>query len=223
MAAAGPPTKWGPTALVSLLGEVYGLSCLSRCIPVEGCLLSACVSCVVVQLDKTSLLKKSVLGLSSAVCEEHSHCSQPLQLFFLPEKNIVLPNTLAKHVSQKEQIEHHANGKTRVTMHSTCLPNKTVCAGLFITRAKDLRMGNKNGHWPSCCTACIQRMQWPGYSPKNTCHLTRCTAKQQSPHENNETAFNLVLHCPYEQTTQPCKVRLLRVFRCPWLRSWRRR
>ena len=27
---------------------------------------------------------------------------------------------------------------------------------------------------------------------------------------------------PHEQTTQPCKVRLLRVFRCPWLRSWKR-
>ena len=73
------------------------------------------------------------------------------------------------------------------------------------------------------CTACILRTQRPGYSPKNTCHLIGCTATQQSPHENNETAFNLVLHCPYEQTTQPCTVRLLRVFRCPWLRSWRRR
>ena len=72
-------------------------------------------------------------------------------------------------------------------------------------------------------TACILRTQRPGYSPKNTFHLTGCAAKQQSPHENDETAFNLVLHCPYEQTTQPCKVRLLRVFRCPWLCSWRRR
>ena len=72
-------------------------------------------------------------------------------------------------------------------------------------------------------TMCILRMHRPGYSPKNTCHLTSCKAKQQSPHENNETAFNLVLHCPYEQTTQSCKVRLLRVFRCLRLRSWRRR
>ena len=72
-------------------------------------------------------------------------------------------------------------------------------------------------------TACILCTQRPGYSPKNTCHLTGCITKQQSPHENNETTFNLVLHCPYEQTTQPCKVRLLRVFRCLWLRSWRRR
>ena len=53
-------------------------------------------------------------------------------------------------------------------------------------------------------TACMLRTQRPGYSPKNTCHLTSCTAKQQSPHENDETAFKLVLHCPYEQTTQPC-------------------
>ena len=30
---------------------------------------------------------------------------------------------------------------------------------------------------PSCCTACILRTQRPGYSPKNTCHLTGCTAK----------------------------------------------
>ena len=72
-------------------------------------------------------------------------------------------------------------------------------------------------------TACILRTQRLGYSPKNTCHLTGCTAKQQSPHENDEITFNLVLHCPYEQTTQPCEVRLLRVFRCPWLHSWRRR
>ena len=59
--------------------------------------------------------------------------------------------------------------------------------------------------------------------PRIPVTLLVCTAKQQSPHENDETAFNLVLHCPYEQTTQPCKVRLLQVFRCPWLRSWRRR
>ena len=26
-------------------------------------------------------------------------------------------------------------------------------------------------------TACILRTQRPGYSPKNTCHLTGCTAK----------------------------------------------
>ena len=58
------------------------------------------------------------------------------------------------------------------------------------------------------CTACILRTQRPGYSPKNTCHLTGCTAKQQSPDENNKTAFNLVLHCPYEQT-----------MRCPLTRS----
>ena len=32
--------------------------------------MSASVSCVVVQLDKRSLLKKSALGLSSVVCEE---------------------------------------------------------------------------------------------------------------------------------------------------------
>ena len=61
-------------------------------------------------------------------------------------------------------------------------------------------------------TACILRTQRPGYSPKNTCHLTGCTAKQQSPHENDETAFNLVLHCPYEQTTQPCKVACFECF-----------
>ena len=31
-------------------------------------------------------------------------------------------------------------------------------------------------------------------------YLFGSTAKQQSPHENNEIAFNLELHCPYEQT-----------------------
>ena len=59
-----------------------------------------------------------------------------------------------------------------------------------------------DGPWPSSCTACalrayyvrtacILRTQRLGYSPKNTCHLSSSTAKQQSPHENNETAFNL--------------------------------
>ena len=39
-------------------------------------------------------------------------------------------------------------------------------------------------------TACILRTQRLGYSPKNTCHLSSSKAKQQSPHENNENAFN---------------------------------
>ena len=62
--------------------------------------------------------------------------------------------------------------------------------------------------WGSCCTACILRTQRLGYSPKNTTHLSSSTAKQQSPHENNETAFNLVINCRYEQANQPCKVQL---------------
>ena len=57
-------------------------------------------------------------------------------------------------------------------------------------------------------TACILRTQRLGYSPKNTCHLSNSTVKQQSPHENNETAFNLVINCRYEQATQLCKVQL---------------
>ena len=51
-------------------------------------------------------------------------------------------------------------------------------------------------------TTCILHTQRPGYKPKKTCHLSSSTAKQQSPHENNKIAFNLVLHCPYEQPTQ---------------------
>ena len=38
-------------------------------------------------------------------------------------------------------------------------------------------------------TACILRTQRRGYSPKDTFHLSSSTAKQQSPHENNENAF----------------------------------
>ena len=57
-------------------------------------------------------------------------------------------------------------------------------------------------------TACILRTQRLGYSPKNTSHLSSSTAKQQSPHENNETAFNLVINCHYEQANQPCKIQL---------------
>ena len=50
-------------------------------------------------------------------------------------------------------------------------------------------------------TVHILRMRMPGYSPKITCHLSDSTAKQQSPQDNNETAFKLVPQCPYEQTT----------------------
>ena len=50
---------------------------------------------------------------------------------------------------------------------------------------------NTRSHWPSSCTARALRMQRLRYSPKNTCHLSSSTAKQQSPHENNETAFKL--------------------------------
>ena len=45
---------------------------------------------------------------------------------------------------------------------------------------------------------CVLRTERLRYSPKNTSHLSSSTAKQQSPHENNETAFNLVINCHYE-------------------------
>ena len=51
-----------------------------------------------------------------------------------------------------------------------------------------LKLCNPRG---SSCTACILRTQRLGYSPKNTYHLSSSTAKQQRPHENSETAFNL--------------------------------
>ena len=57
-------------------------------------------------------------------------------------------------------------------------------------------------------TACILRTQRLGYSPKNTCHLFTSTANQQSPHQNNKTAFGLVIKCRYEQANQPYKVQL---------------
>ena len=47
-----------------------------------------------------------------------------------------------------------------------------------------------------------------GNSLKITCHLSASMAKQQSPQDNNETAFKLVLQCTYEQTTHSCKVQL---------------
>ena len=62
----------------------------------------------------------------------------------------------------------------------------------------------------SCCTVCALHTQMPGYSPRIAYLLFDSTAKQQSPQDNNETAFKLVLQCLYEQTTQPCKVQLCR-------------
>ena len=64
-------------------------------------------------------------------------------------------------------------------------------------------------------TACILRTQRLGYSPKNTYHLSSSTAKQQSPHENNETAFNL-----NEQATQPCKVQLCKGMQDAHMFKW---
>ena len=68
-------------------------------------------------------------------------------------------------------------------------------------------------------TACILRTQRLGYLPKNTCHLSSSTAKQQSPHENNETAFNLpTLNMSFfhkvqlGQTQNPCFLTPLQCF-----------
>ena len=113
-----------------------------------------------------------------------------------------------------------AAGKGVITRHN---PPSRVLDAAYMQREKGRKQLTKAKLLNCVRTACILLTQRPGYSPKNTSHLTGCTVKQQSPHENDETAFNLVLHCPYEQTTQPCEVRLLRVFQCPWLRSWRRR
>ena len=48
----------------------------------------------------------------------------------------------------------------------------------------------------------------PGNSPRITYHLLDSTAKQQSPQDDNKSAFKLVLQCTYEQTTQFCKVHI---------------
>ena len=68
-------------------------------------------------------------------------------------------------------------------------------------------------------TACILRTQRLGYSPKNTCHLSSSTVKQQRPHENNETAFNLpTLNMSFfhkvqlGQTQNPCFLTPLQCF-----------
>ena len=82
--------------------------------------------------------------------------------------------------------------------------------GIHGTRAKFL-------HY--VCTVCILRTQRLGHSPKNTCHLSSSTAKQQSPHENNKTAFNLpTLNMSFfhkvqlGQTQNPCFLTPLQCF-----------
>ena len=69
-------------------------------------------------------------------------------------------------------------------------------------------------------TACILRTQRLGYSPKNTCHLFSSTAKQQSPHENNKTAFTLVIKCRYKQANQPYKVQLCKGMQDAHMFKW---
>ena len=83
------------------------------------------------------------------------------------------------------------------------MKSRDKCVGVQCSKSYDFRSLR-----PSSCTACAVRTQRLGYSPKNTRHLTSSTAKQQGPHENNESAFNLVINCRYEQATQPCKVQL---------------
>ena len=68
-------------------------------------------------------------------------------------------------------------------------------------------------------TVCILHMHRLGYSPKNTCHMSSSTAKQQSPHKNNETAFNLpTLNMSFfhrvqlGQTQNPCFLTPLQCF-----------
>ena len=53
-------------------------------------------------------------------------------------------------------------------------------------------------------TVCILRTQRLGYSPKNTCHLSSSTAKQQSPHDNNENAFKGAKHPHAELRIYTC-------------------
>ena len=48
------------------------------------------------------------------------------------------------------------------------------------------------------------RTQRLGYSPKNACHLSSSTAKQQSPHENNENAFKGAKHPHAELRIYTC-------------------
>ena len=72
---------------------------------------------------------------------------------------------------------------------------------------------------------CVRSMhavctQMPGSSPKITYHLSDSTAKQQNPHNNNETAFKLVLQCPHEQNTEPCKVQLCRGMQDAHIFKW---
>ena len=68
--------------------------------------------------------------------------------------------------------------------------------------------------------ACILRTHRLGYSPKNTCHLFTSKAKQQSPHQNNKTAFSLVIKCPYEQANQPYKVQLCKGMQDAHMFKW---
>ena len=87
--------------------------------------------------------------------------------------------------------------------------NMTEHGGKSSLSTQDLRRPDTKAKCLHCVrTACILRTQRLGYSPKNTCHLFTSTAKQQSPHQNNKTAFSLVIKCRYEQANQPYKVQL---------------
>ena len=55
---------------VRFLAKYNGLLCLSSGVPQQDPWLSACGICGKVQLDKTPLLKKSILGLPTMACEE---------------------------------------------------------------------------------------------------------------------------------------------------------
>ena len=65
----------------------------------------------------------------------------------------------------------------------------TQSASAIITMAKFLHCVR---------TACILRMH-TAHAEAGILTLSSSMAKQQTPHENNETAFNLEINCRYEQ------------------------
>ena len=113
-------------------------------------------------------------------------------------RGIVLANILKNTTmtisrrSTRKSVPSTSLSVDHIRKQAANLPFKTTCCSELL--AKFLHCVR---------TTCILRTHRLGHSPKNTCHLSSSTAKQQSPHENNETAFNLpTLNIPFFHKVQ---------------------
>ena len=125
----------------------------------------------------------------------HRHLENTSTFFFFEKKpNLCFNKT--KHTVQTQNTSFVSNADR------CCLKRNTPT--IYQTVIKSHRPVICNIIYRPSCTTCILRTKRLGYSPKNACHLSSSTAKQQRPHENNENAFKGAKHSHAELRIYTC-------------------